>query len=396
MSMTTAARLGVAMLLLLVPVWAHAVTFCPGPARVRRQHRDWHPADRGLAAMTRAAVVLILLLGGPTVVAAQAPPDIYFNSFEFPDMRVIRNGGGHTVMLPGEMSPMPSNGGVGKGVSGSGVLTDMNYAQSRLQPVNDPAHCRNGSQWCMRASYSASTQGSDDTFYSGYYGTPPTDPDTFIAQGCRVGGPPAVCNTFHYFFRMFIKWDTNFQLAVIPPDTACLGKLIYMRNNRFPANIGGTVILKYSAGAGGQNLFLQIENDNPTAPGGSQNVGGFSVFIGDGSWHEVEVELDEPNNHVRVWWDNVVRIDADATLMQNLNIDTNEWGMYMNNLGNGACRVVNTASFWVDDVSTSSQRIGGGGQTPPSPPLTPSNLRLGLLTLGLAGLAVVVTLRRTP
>src|SRR5262245_27321983 len=187
---------------------------------------------------------LVLLAAAPA--QAQAPPDIYFNNFEFPDMRIYPpsypNAIPMTVLLPGEQANPPANGGVCHGVVGSGVCTGFNQTgdSGHVFIVNEPQNCRNGSQWCMRASYNAGEFGSSALLHSGYW---QNAQGNGVPQGCSTegagspadytSGSPGNCFTRNQFYRYFIKWQTNFTMQRAPVG-GCQGKLLYVQAGNSP------------------------------------------------------------------------------------------------------------------------------------------------------------------
>jgi hypothetical protein len=283
--------------------------------------------------------------------------------------------------------------------NGSGVCTGFYWdPNSNLHFVNDPANCHAGS-WCARAQLSSGIAlSSTQDWEAGY--TPGN-----IAQGCSTSsGPNSNCLARHWFFRFWIKFDSNFRFITAPGRTTCQGKIFYARDfGTFPPDGGGntngsTVIIVFrpvvQTAPGSSAMTLNLENTLNPVPTSSFQI------QADGLWHEVELEINSNPGQglIRLWWDAATNpnpmLSFNTDFRHPMTVDNNHWGLYVNNnVGADACAVVNNTSFWIDDLAVSTQRIGGGAV---SPPLTPSNLRLGLLMLGLAGLAVVVTLRRTP
>src|SRR5262249_50030940 len=105
---------------------------------------------------------LALVAALPTVASAGSP-DIYYNNFEFPDMRTI---GPEAVMKPGEMSPMPANGGICQGDTNSGICTGLTGIEiPQCSVVNEPGNCIGN--WCGRCSLSANQGPYYAIFYSG-------------------------------------------------------------------------------------------------------------------------------------------------------------------------------------------------------------------------------------
>lgn len=339
-------------------------------------------------------VAVALLLELVTPVLAQSPPDIYFNNFEFPDMRVLPSfEQPMTIINPGEMST-PANGGVCLGTPGSGVCTGFTYVNGRLDVgsrsiVNDPANCRGN--WCFRADLPAGGVGPEFSFRTG------RAPGN-VAQGCttNVNTYPASCISYNLFFRFWMKWATNFTLA---PDeslnsNSCQGKLIYIQSvagtqwalTQPAPNPGGLGVIGYYAG---DSVSPFITQATLYWFGSAANFGFFNQSWQDGQWHEFEVQTDTPNNWIRLWRDGVLMIDQannGSGFVRNAGIDNNEWGMYINRNGFNFdnCKTLAATSFWMDDLAVSTQRIGGGGGTPPTPPPPPTNLIVTIIALLLA------------
>jgi hypothetical protein len=325
--------------------------------------------------MRRATVPVLLVLGLASVASAQAPANIYYNSFEYPDMRVAIPGPGDvpdshpmTILPPGEMPNQPA----GICVKGSGVCTSFNQGgRGYLNFVNDPANCHNGSNWCMRANLPSGVALNPGASVESGYGTDGVNPN--IAQGCSTSsGPNSVCATRHWYFRYFIKWAPNFAIITAPGRTTCQGKIFYLRDWS-----GTTFIIVYrpvqQSAPGSNAMWLSLEDTSDA----SANRSNFMQIRADGNWHEFEMEVDAPNNHIRMWWDGNVVLDQAAGIKQPMSPENNHWGMYINNnAGADACAVVNNTSFWIDDLAVSTTRIGGGAVAPPTPPNPPSGLSL--------------------
>lgn len=319
-----------------------------------------HLGERSARVMLKRILFLMSLVFPMILVQAAlagGPPDIVYNSFEYADMR-SGSSIGMTVLPPGEQPDAPA--GICHGTVGSGVCTGFTDTPG-LNFVNDPAQCHGGN-WCARADFAAGSMGQSPFLQSGYW-------PGFIQQACSTNGTNATCATRHWFFRYYIKWAANFSLIPFAPDTVCQGKMMYVRGTMagstfhlgFAMNGGNTINLR--------PIYYKGGVDYPNLPG-------FDVRA-DGQWHALEVEVDTPGNRIRIWWDDVLKTDVYTPdygyrIDANFAVDVNTWGMYMNNLGYGACRAVNTTSFWIDDIAVSSQRIGGGGSSTFVPTVWPN------------------------
>ncbi len=330
--------------------------------------------------MKMLGLAILLTLGLVTSAVAQTPPDIYYNTFEFSDMRSI-NPAGMTRLINGEQASPPANGGVCFGGIGSGVCTgltcnednasvDCTVDTAHLRRVNDPANCHNGSQWCIRADLPGGSLGTNLTYQSGYTAGS-------IPQGCSTNGPTANCFTRHWFYRYWIKWAANFQLVQANPPNACQGKLLYMTSgNTSPLEVN-IIYFQVLAGQTPNTLLLSIGTDF-----GNSNA---FLALADNNWHSIEVEFFV-GHYLSLWYDDVLEVNQfpNTQAQPQSAVDINRWGMYinqnwLNNVVGGTpldqCRVVNTTSFWIDDLAVSTQRIGGSG-APPTAPNAPTNLRL--------------------
>lgn len=350
-----------------------------------------------------ALLTLALLIGLVGVAQAQAPADIYYNDFEFPDMRFIPAvPTGDTVILPGEMPNQPT--GICR--FGSGVCTGFyghaGGSSSYLQFVNDPANCHSGN-WCMRANLPAGVElGTAANIESGYS-------TGNIAQGCSTNsGPFSNCATRRWFFRWFMKWATNFRIITAPGRLTCQGKIFYARDfsytgpNGTPPFDALTYVIVFRPAvqtAPGSDALLLTHGGTtlaPEFPNGQPELF-LPTIHADGFWHEFEVEIDtssvavptpsvwnDPsrNNALRVWIDGQPVFEkTDFQVAHPFTPDNNHWGMYINNNPKpnpaeaDVCSVVSNTSFWIDDLAVSTQRIGGSG-SPPPPPNAPTNLHL--------------------
>jgi hypothetical protein len=326
-----------------------------------------------------AVVGALALIASPSW--AGPPPDVYYNTFEFPDMRSI-NGVGMTVLQTGE-SPAPANGGICLGSLGSGVCTGFTFNPfPGMTIVNDPTNCHGGS-WCARADLIQGDQvGAEFMLESGY--TP-----GFVPQGCTLNGNvyPNSCVTYHMFFHWWIRWAPNFTLSPLNAN-GCQGKLIYVSStagSQFGITqnpvLGGIGIVVFRSSVPQSTLF-QWESSH------SGNIGSLGWTFGDGLWHEFEVETDQTNQVVNVWMDGSQFVNfSNAGLVSQAGVDTNRWGMYINHNNDpvtGApldhCVAQQATSFWIDDLAVSTQRIGGAA----TPPGTPANLTISALSGALA------------
>ena len=333
------------------------------------------------------SLTLTLLLLLPVAPAfAQAPPDIYFNNFEFPDMRTCTPGSpddgtcinsqgtiGTIPMANGENPNPPANGGFCLGTAGSGVCTGADgFTSARtgglFNIVNDPANCHSGS-WCGRGDWPAGSM-------------PPSD--QIRQSGRLVNGAPQGCTAFNgsvcvshaLYYMTWLKFASNF--ALVPGDPSviqqCAGKLLYIRSFTDHGGTGSTAIIRYQTNAGAPPFQIGYEYfplNNP-ANGVSANV---FTFTPDNIWHSFEAHIDANTGRYQMWFDGTLMWDVTAPNESPLTaIDNNTWGVYVNqNVGADQCTVVNTTQFWVDDVAVSTQRIGAAG-TPPPPPADPNTL----------------------
>ncbi|MHC4397163.1 MAG: heparin lyase I family protein, partial [Planctomycetota bacterium] len=77
----------------------------------------------------------------------------------------------------------------------------------------------------------------------------------------------------------------------------------------------------------------------------------------DGQWHSVELYTDRINGWVKVWLDGNLCLDEAVTLGTTKWREV-KWGAYNNSTA------YQTMSFYMDDITLSSTRIGGGPQPP--------------------------------
>jgi hypothetical protein len=343
--------------------------------------------------------LLLALLLVPGLAIAQSAPDVYFNSFEFPDMRFCnlditgdgtcfnQNGQAGIVFAPNsELPAVPANGGVCGGSAGTGVCTGINEffegrrsnglpttnGQGRGSIVNDPANCRNGSQWCVRFDLGTGTQGTEFTVNTGY------KPGS-VPQACSGNQyPNTPCFSYRLFYRWYVKWATNFGLTPLN-SFGCQGKYLYVTaqaavdyyNAHPPIPGGGLGILVFRANTGNpQRLSMNWE-----ALDGNYSASSSPNFA-DGLWHEFEIETDQNAQRMRAWLDGTLVIDHAAPFVTGAGTTLNRWGMYINKNSDASgprdqCVTSGATSFWVDDLAVSTQRIGGGAT-----PNAPTNLRL--------------------
>jgi hypothetical protein len=311
------------------------------------------------------ALLLVLIFAAPAV--AQSPPDIYYNSFEFPDMRTDYGTVGTVIMQSGEQIPPPTNGGFCRG-PGTGVCTGFydEPTQTASRVVNDPANCRNGSQWCARNDMSAGSFPGSTHFTSGYSTGNITQGCTGTHTGCVSTSNTRATNLW---YSVWFKFASNFQMRPgNPNNAACQGKFFYLRD--FSLTGPDTNIIGYQIGpTSGQTITLYF---SAACTGCVGNVGFFN-FTPDGAWHQLEVHYHPLGNLAEYWWDGSLKYSGAIGPMPNMaqSVDFNTWGLYINQnqgVNEDRCQAVTTSSFWVDDLAVSTQRIGGGG----SPALTPS------------------------
>ena len=332
------------------------------------------------------AVGLLLACG---YAEAGSPPDIFYNDFEFADMRfctrqsdglcINQVGQNGNITLPaGEQAAPPTNGGVGHGTLGSGVLSGMTENIQSVSFVNDPTNCHSGS-WCMRVDLGAGVPGGAEyTMNTGYWRNAGGGQS---AQGCSGFTPPAGCFTNNYFFHWWQKWAPNFGMTPLN-SFGCQGKLLYVQSDpgghsgpggtQPPQNYYGILVFRFDTGNPQlAHLTWQVNEGNQ-----GQTTLNFTT----GVWHEFEVQVDIGNNHTNVWVDGVQFVNAATAFVQGYGVDINRWGMYINKnfQADGVtpadqCVVSQATTFWVDDIGVGTQRIGGTGSSI-TPPGTPANL----------------------
>jgi hypothetical protein len=326
--------------------------------------------------------VALLVLGLARVASAQAPANIYYNSFEFLDMRqwafdaATQTGAptGMYLMTPGEQPSGPS----GQCLGANGRVCTGFYTQENSftnQVVNDPANCHNSSGWCMRFNIPAGTPvGSGYHLWSGY--TPGN-----IPQGCA--GPNnanciAAAGQSNLYYRYFIKFALDFRLFADPSGNgACQGKLFYMRDNRGNGT-GDTSIVRFRTNTSNNQLLIDWEFSTSTGTCCPQTF----TITPDNAWHSLEMHWNTVTHQVELWWDDQIKVSATTpTDTKNpIFIDANAWGLYINNNADvGAtkgdrCTAPNSTQFWIDDLAVSTTRIGGGAVI--TPPPAPSGLKV--------------------
>src|SRR5262249_35646391 len=150
--------------------------------------------------------------------------------------------------------------------------------------VNDPAACHSGA-WCARGDLIAGDQ--PGTAFSWRAGGRAGD----FAQNCTTfpsSAHPHTPSNEHLFFRLLMKWASNFTLAPLNIN-GCHGKLLYIQTgggtqyilNNPPANVnqGGWGILSFAHVGSDTSSLLQWYGN--VAEG---NVGGVTVHWQDGQW----------------------------------------------------------------------------------------------------------------
>ena len=117
------------------------------------------------------------------------------------------------------------------------------------------------------------------------------------------------------------------------------------------------------------------------------NQGHSCTMTGDGQWHSLEVELD-PNGGgsnaatIRMWRDDVLVMEycqscsAHATISTPFNPGGIGFGEYDNASTEAGGSPTQNQSFWLDDLAVSRQRIGPVSGTVISPPSSPTSLTL--------------------
>ena len=280
---------------------------------------------------------------------AQSSPDVYYNTFEYADMRANSPGTPSTALLPGEEPNQPSGVYTGGGWNGTGVYSFTNVS-------ND---CKNGS-WCVRADrFPADGGHSCCLFWTGSGTRPPNQ------------------TTSHLFYRHYQRYSTGYQFVS--------GKMNYMRDMDTGAS---TVIVHY---------FCPPDSHCTTPPNFELSTGlanyacnqGKSCQIAtDNQWHSYETELDPGNGSanaatMRMWYDDVLVLEYCPTCAQHATIplpyspNAIGFGEYANGGGTeGGGTITQNQTFWLDDLAISRSRIGPVAGTPPSPPPAPSNLVL--------------------
>ncbi len=281
--------------------------------------------------------VTIWTPGTPGVFAA---PDVYYNSFEFPDMRspfTLLSGGvwmgnpGLVTMAPGEEPGQPA-----------GVKTGANYGGNQTNSpvyVNDASVCHGGS-WCVR--YDAVANENGTIMYA--------PPDGSLINPSS-----------HLFFRGFYKFQTGFTFS--------FGKLIYMRDLNPGAN---TIILVPGCPGGGPScstprLFVDVITP---AVNYECNVVPACTITGDGVWHSIEIEENSNGGAsdaatLRLWLDRTLVTEYCPTCAAHATISEPYqpaqgflFGTYVNGVANGGPCCNPTQSYWLDDLAVSTQRIG--------------------------------------
>jgi hypothetical protein len=284
---------------------------------------------------------------------AQNAPDVYYNTFEFSDMRSTFQwagnywaGSGPVALGTGEEPNQPSGVYTGTGNPGTSQSYPPVY-------VNDGSICR--TQWCLRYDKSPST-GAGSTLY-------------YLTIGNRLPNQ----TTGHLFYRAYQKFSVGYQFV--------FGKLNYMRDYD-----GTTVIVKKDCSAVCTSTNLVIEVGTPSA-NYYCNQGHSCTMTGDGQWHSLEVELD-PNGGgsnaatIRMWRDDVLVMEycqscsAHATISTPFNPGGIAFGEYDNASTEAGGSPTQNQSFWLDDLAVSRQRIGPVSGTVISPPSSPTSLTL--------------------
>jgi hypothetical protein len=298
-------------------------------------------------------------------------PNVLYSGFEFADQRSIGTVAAPipaVCMADGELSGNPG-GRCTDSQGHSSIWTGFNYVEGGFMSiVNDPANCRNGSSFCFRVQEPAGSTTRNGLSNQAWTGYSTIGGNTFVQIL-----PSTPTNAY---FRAYFKFPVGFT-----ENAACTGgKLMYFR--AFGDGTSGqsptTILQSTNPWNGGTTVNIQHAHVG-FSPGGAQNypcnVG--SCFLPfDGQYHEVEVHIDTPGQHTRMWIDGTLRLDLATPLDPLFNVKGYGVGHYTTIGQNPAvdCTQSVTRNFWIDDVAMSTQRMGAGG-SPPTPN-APTNLRL--------------------
>jgi hypothetical protein len=316
-----------------------------------------NPLSDGLAiGLLLIAVTALSITVWSQQAIAQSAPDVYYNTFEYADMRSTFSwvpnywaGSGPVALGAGELS-----GQVSGVYTGSANLGDNNTATMPVY-VNDPSVCRGN--WCLRYDETTSTGGGGPLYY--------------LTLGNRLPNQ----TTSHLFYRQSLKFPAGYQFI--------FGKINYVRD--FDAGAVTVIVVKNCSGVCRASTGLNIEVTNPSANYSCNK--GPCTLTDDNTWHSYEVEID-PNGGganaatLRMWIDDNLVLEycssctSHATIAGAVNPGGIGFGQYDNPPGNGGGSPSQNQHFWIDDLAVSRQRIGAGTSSAVSPPASPTNLGL--------------------
>jgi len=168
--------------------------------------------------------------------------------------------------------------------------------------------------------------------------------------GTQTVGVGGCCDKYFYrdfpegvpdkaYYRAWYKFPTDFRWNSVNPPVK--------------------MMIWESEVQGGGRAYLNCDATSPTAciwrfSSSAQVVHNITqpMHMADGKWHSIELQMDSANQHVRAWFDGVLRLDADDICMGGDKVVEWKVGIYMN----GQAPALDL--IYVDDVAVSTQRIG--------------------------------------
>jgi hypothetical protein len=186
------------------------------------------------------------------------------------------------------------------------------------------------------------------------------DQSLFWSRGTNFGDEDV-------YIKMWIKFPTNWnwQKSDACTQSSDFKIIIFETSNR------------------DNRCFLNFRGGSGSGPSGSADIaficegtddkwtyGPGGEVRADGQWHSLQVHLDRAGDHVDVWWDDVHIINKDDPICSGSScprLTEIKVGAYMN------WPPVQTQTFYVDNVTIATTRIGGSSPTIPS---APSNLHI--------------------
>jgi hypothetical protein len=310
--------------------------------------------------ITKGFLVLACVAGLSAVARAQSAPNVYYNTFEYADMRPSWTWqtnhwrtSGQTLLAPGEMPNQPS--GVYTGLTIAGW--NFNYPPAY---VNDASICRGN--WCYKITEPAGGNGTN----GGSYEFSVTD------------GQSMTSVTEHLFYRWAMKFPAGHEFVY--------GKLAYLRD--WDGNTAMIIPYCPSATQTCNSTPIRIEVTVPSA-NYYCNVAS-CVVSGDNTWYTIEVELfanggAANGGTLRMWLNDALVLEycptcsAQITIAGPLNATKGySLGEYLNGscCAGGVNKPAQQQSVYIDDVMVSTQRIGASTPPDSEPPAAPTNLRV--------------------